>query len=303
MGSKSTDRRRFLYDGALAVGVLTLPAVPFAQQAAGQIAPAQIAPGLGLIASEANGLVFSTPNGAILIDAPPLATGPAEHYESARLLINTNWRPEHTAANEDLGQAGVRMLAHENTRLWMTNDFTVTWEDRRYRPRAAHALPTDTFYTTGQIEAGDEVIEYGHLARAHTDGDIYVFFRRANVLVVSDLLAVDRYPVIDYSTGGWVGGLIEASEAILELADADTLIVPAVGAPQSRTAVEAQLELCHAAREAVGKAFTQARSLEEMLADAPLAGWVEERGDPTLFLQMAYRGSLNHIRDLGLSIV
>src|SRR5690606_23431697 len=193
--------------------------------------------------------------------------------------------------------------AHENTKLWMGNDFTVPWENRRYPPRPAHEWPNSTFYTSGRLEAGGETIEYGHLKRAHTDGDIYVFFRRANVLAVSDLLAVDGYPIVDYATGGWIGGMRDATRALLALADADTIIVPAVGAPQSRRAAEAQLELCEATYRAVGSAFTRAMSLDELLAEEPLAAFVEERGDPRLFLELAYRGAWNHIRNMGLGIV
>src|SRR5690606_28693863 len=99
--------------------------------------------------------------------------------------------------------------------------------------------------------------------------DIYVFFRRANVLAVSDLLAVEGYPIVDYATGGWIGGMREATKALLALADDDTIIVPAVGAPQTRRAAEAQLELCEVTYQAVGEAFTKAFSLEELIAERP----------------------------------
>ena len=52
---------------------------------------------------------------------------------------------------------------------------------------------------------GKEEIQYGHLGQAHTDGDIYVFFPGPNILVTGDLFTVGSYPILDWSTGGWIG--------------------------------------------------------------------------------------------------
>jgi glyoxylase-like metal-dependent hydrolase (beta-lactamase superfamily II) len=292
-------RRSFLRRGLMSAAALSLAGPLRAQPAVRQVAP-----GIRLISGAANGLVFTTGTGTILVDVPaPDFGGAGELYGVSPTLINTNWRPEHTAANDALGLAGARIVAHENTRLWMTNDFTVRWEDRRYEPRAVRALPNDTFYTSCEIETGDETIELGHLDQAHTDGDIYVFFRGANVLAVSDLLAVDDYPVPDYSTGGWIGGFRSASERLLELADDDTLIVPGVGSPQRRSAIAAQLELCDATFMAVSQAYANALSLDELLAAEPLAAFAADRGDPALFVELAYRGAWGHIRELGVGVV
>src|SRR5690606_18615577 len=166
-----------------------------------------------LVRGAANCLVYTHSDATVLVDAPaPGPDGPARFHATARTLFNSNWRPEHTGANAAPADARVRIIAHENTKLWMGNDFTLPWANRRYRPRAPHEWPNATFYTSGRVEAGRETIEYGHLKRAHTDGDIYVFFRRANVLAVSDLLAVEGYPIVDYATGGWIGGMREATK-------------------------------------------------------------------------------------------
>ncbi len=59
---------------------------------------------------------------------------------------------------------------------------------------------------------GREPIEYGYMPQAHTDGDIYVYFPGPNILVAGDVVSVDRYPIVDWSTGGWIGGMIEGAE-------------------------------------------------------------------------------------------
>jgi glyoxylase-like metal-dependent hydrolase (beta-lactamase superfamily II) len=215
------------------------------------------------------------------------------------ILFNTNWRAEHTGANRRMRGAGADVFAHENTKLWLAGDFFVEWEHAHYEPQPPEALPNRTFYTSGKIDFGGTPVEYGYLPRAHTDGDVYVFFPNHNVLAVGDLLAVDSYPILDYSTGGWIGGFRDATAALLELADAQTRIVPAVGAVQTRAALRAQLEMCTAVLERVAEAYRQGKSFQEFIAAKPAAEFDARFGDSERFLALVYRGAWGHVRRLG----
>jgi glyoxylase-like metal-dependent hydrolase (beta-lactamase superfamily II) len=216
-----------------------------------------------------------------------------------RLLFDTNWRPEHTGSNETLGAAGTKIMAHENTKLWLGGDFFVEWENRRYKPRPKAALPTDTFYQSGSLDFRSRRVDYLYLPRAHTDGDVAVLFPDSNVLAASDLLAVDRYPIVDYATGGWIGGLEAATQSLLKVVDARTRIVPAIGPVCGRTQLEAQLTLCKTVRERVADAFRHGMSLKDFIATGPTREFDAERGDPSLFLRLVYKGAWAHVRELG----
>lgn len=245
-------------------------------------------------------------NGALLVDG-----GSAQHSaalidllgqrgaRSIDLLFNTSWRDEHTGSNEALGARGAKIAAHMNTKLWLGGDFDVDWEDRHYSPRPAAALPAMAFYTSGSLDFAGRKVEYRYLARAHTDGDVAVFFPDSNVLAAGALLAVGAYPVPDYATGGWIGGLEAATRALLDATDGSTRIVPAFGAPCSRAELEAQLKLCTAVRERVADAYRHGLSFTEFVATHPTQEFDATRGDPSLFLKLVHKGAWAHLRELG----
>jgi cyclase len=214
-------------------------------------------------------------------------------------LFNTSWRGEHTGANDLFGSRGAQILAHENTKLWLGADFDVDWEARHHEPRARAALPTKTFYVSGSVDFDGRKVEYEHLPRAHTDGDVAVFFPDANVLAAGSLVAGDAYPVVDYATGGWIGGLEAATKALLDATDRATKIVPAFGAPCGRAELEAQLALCTAVRERTAEAYKRGLSFAEFVASKPTAEFDAQRGDPAQFLLLVHKGAWAHIRELG----
>src|SRR5205807_164657 len=89
------------------------------------------------------------------------------------------------------------------------------------------AQPNKTFYDTGKLDSG---VRYGYIPdAAHTDGDLYVYFPKQNVLAVGDVVSGQGWPVVDWVTGGWIGGIVGGLQRLQTLADAETRIVPARG--------------------------------------------------------------------------
>jgi glyoxylase-like metal-dependent hydrolase (beta-lactamase superfamily II) len=50
--------------------------------------------------------------------------------DRVQTLFNTHWHPEHTGSNERLARTGTRIVAHENTRLWLSTRITTPWDNR-----------------------------------------------------------------------------------------------------------------------------------------------------------------------------
>ena len=214
-------------------------------------------------------------------------------------LFNTDWYPEHTGSNLAVAESGGQILAHEFTKQYLSIDRYIEWRNKTYKPLPAKALPTKTFTRAGSMMFGGQMIDYAPLGQAHTDGDIYVFFRDANVLVVGDMMAVGKYPIADYTSGGWLGGLVTASKTLLDLAKPDTRIVPGEGPVQTRADLQAQYDMLSALRDAFVKMMRQGMSADDMLAAGATKAFDAKWGDPTLFVKTSYRSMWLHVRELG----
>jgi len=308
------NRRDFL--GILAAAASLWPsATAFGQQRAATARQPQspiTATRLGehviqLTGAGGNVVVVTGPEGLLLVNgglrerSDDLLKAVAEHGGSHRVqtLFNTDWHPAHTGSNETLGKAGATIVAHENTKQYLGAEFYVDWQNRTYKPLPPHALPNRSFYTSGTMTFGTERIEYGHLGQAHTDGAIYVVLPGSNVLIAGDALAVGRYPIADYTTGGWLGGLIAANKTLLGMANADTRVVPGVGPLQTRADLQAQLDMLAAIMERFPKLMKQGMGPEDIIAAAPTREFDAKWGNPDLFVTTAYRGMWLHVRELG----
>ena len=211
-------------------------------------------------------------------------------------LANTCWRPEQTGGNDAFGAAGAQILAHENTRLWMGTEIVSKWEDKTYPPRAPMARPVKTFYDKLTLGQGDGRIDCGYLLQAHTDGDIYVFFRKANVLVAGSATVGKGWPVIDWSTDGWIGGHARGLETLMALADDKTVIVPAVGPTVAKAELKKQHDICLGLLDKIETIKESGLGKPDVLKARLLADYEAERGDSTEFVTQAYMCIWGHQR-------
>lgn len=260
-----------------------------------------------ILVSGAGGNVVACkgPEGVLLVDggdaahsAALLATVKQALGAPVTVAFNTHWHWDHTGSNETLRRAGVKLIAHENTRLWLTEPVFEEWENRTY-PARPKALPSDTFYTGVQkLAFGGGAVEYGYMPQAHTDGDIYVYFRDANVLVAGDVVSVGRYPIPDSSTGGWTGGLVNATQQILGLVNDQTRIIPGVGPVQSKADVAAEHDMLATLHEDLWQLMRKGMGPQDMIAAGATRKFDERWGNSDLFITTAYRGLYGHVREL-----
>ncbi len=214
--------------------------------------------------------------------------------QPVRTLFNTHWHPEQTGSNLRLGRAGATIIAHENTRLWLTTDVTRPWEDRTFRPLPKEALPNKTFYDREALTMDGERVEYGYLLQAHTDGDIYVFFPKSNVLAIGDVISGKGWPFVDWWTGGWINGIVSGLDTLLKVANDHTKVVAGQGPVLTKADLEAQHAMFGNISQRLRASMFGGKNVEDVLAARPTKEYDERMGDPKDFLRLAFESMWGH---------
>lgn len=212
----------------------------------------------------------------------------------ATLLINTHWHPEQTGLNTFLGNNGATIFAHENTRQWLTTPINRPWENSTFEPLPESAQPKETFYHYGELNHGGTTVQYGYLRQAHTDGDMYVYFPEENVLHGGGVISNEGWPLMDWWTGGWIGGLANSLEVLLEIVNEETVIVPANGPLMSQSDLLAMRDMYATIFQRISGGFRAANSVEDTLSDEPTAEFDDQYGDPEGFIRRSHESLIPH---------
>lgn len=203
-----------------------------------------------------------------------------------RTLFNTHWHPEQTGSNAALGMAGATIIAHENTRLWLQQNITWPWNHQQFKKFPKIAQPNKTFYDKGTLDSG---IRYGYISdAAHTDGDLYVYFPQQNVLAVGDAAYGQGWPVVDWWTGGWIGGIVGGLQRIQTVANKDTKIVPAQGPLLSFADIAAQLDMYGNIYDRLNQMLNKGRGPSEGVEAKPAKEYEAKMGNSDEFIRRSF---------------
>jgi glyoxylase-like metal-dependent hydrolase (beta-lactamase superfamily II) len=225
----------------------------------------------------------------ILEAANGLSRDPIKH------LINTHWHFDHADGNAWLNAEGAAILAHENTQRHLMSAQRVEDWDFNFTPSALAAIPTEIFATEKTLTLNGSTLHLKHYEPAHTDSDISVTFREADIVHVGDTFWNGIYPFIDYSTGGSIEGMINATKANLAAVTDSTIVIPGHGKPVSnRAELSTFRDMLVAIRDNVARLKQEGRSLDETIAAKPTAAFDAKWGQfvitPALFTLLVYRG-------------
>jgi glyoxylase-like metal-dependent hydrolase (beta-lactamase superfamily II) len=296
--------RRFLLQGAMSVSSLALLGHWSTARAQTAMTTQALNPNLALIAGNGgNILVRKAGNGELLAVDGGLRANASSLLDSVRgtlgsdritTLINTHWHHEHIGLNEALAARGIRIFAHENTRQWLSTRIERPWESVAFEPLPANAQPNETFYHYGSLQHGDVPVEYGYLRQAHTDGDMYVFLPQDNVLHAGGIISSDGWPLMDWWTGGWIGGLVDGIETLLSVANETTVIVPATGAVMTKADLTVLRDMYAELFEAVRSSFMAANTVEETVALKPAAAYEPRFGSADMFIELSQWSLIPH---------
>jgi glyoxylase-like metal-dependent hydrolase (beta-lactamase superfamily II) len=207
-------------------------------------------------------------------------------------VLNTHWHGDHTGGNENLGEMGALIVAHDNVRTRMSTEQFMKAFNRTIAPSPKAALPVVTFNDTVTFHLNDETIHAFHVPPAHTDGDSVIFFKNANVVHAGDLFFRARFPFIDLSAGGSFSGMIAASERLLELVDDETKIIPGHGDLATKSDLQEYRDMLVLVKERVAPLIAAGKTEAEVVAAKPLAdspSWGEGFVNADRFLSIVYQ--------------
>src|SRR5262245_4034819 len=134
-------------------------------------------------------------DGVVLVDAGSAANAPAVvaaikriSPKPIRYIIDTGPDTDHVGGNEALSKAGEKLFADSRQAGGVAEKLApiIAAEDV-LQPMTAAALggrPTEVFhYSSKYIYVNGEAIEILRQPAAHTDSDVFAFFRRSDVVV------------------------------------------------------------------------------------------------------------------------
>ena len=255
-------------------------------------------------------------SGSTEMAAPLLDAIKAISPRPIRVLINTSADLDHVGGNAIVGGAGVGLspdpfgdgnhatvLAHENVLRRLSGLGTNGTES----PFPTKMLPNDTFTSRYRsMYVNDDAVQVIRQTGAHSDSDVMVLFRKADVIATGDVLDLRQFPVIDVAKGGTIQGEIDALNRLLTefivpnmplvLKSGRTLVVPGHGYVSDYGEVVEYRDMVTVIRDTIQELIGKGLTLEQVKAANPTKGYRGRYGADTgqwttdLFVEAVFVG-------------
>lgn len=215
-----------------------------------------------------------------------------------KILVNTHFHFDHTDGNLAMHQAGATIVAQENTRTRLSTPYAMAMFGHTFPASPEGALPMLTFADGTTLYMNGEEIDVIGVKPAHTDSDVFLHFKKSNVVHTGDLLFNGFYPLIDYSAQGHIEGMIAAVDRILPHTNGETVIIPGHGAVGTAADLKASRDMLSTVRERVERLISTGKTNEEIAAAKPTsdldARWGSGFMKPDVFVTMVAEGIREH---------
>jgi len=250
-----------------------------------KIETTEVAPGIYMLMGRGGnvGLTVGTDGAAIIDDqfadmAPKIRAAVAMLSDQpVSFLVNTHLHGDHTGGNDAFGKAGATIIAHENVRKRLGTPQVNPSTNAPIAARAREALPVVTFAHSATLHFNDDDLEFTHLPNAHTETDIVIRFRKANVLHMGDCFT-GGFPFIDGNTGGTLDGLIRGHASVLATVDDNTKIIRGHGPLGNKAELQAYHDMLVVIRDRVAKLVKAGKSQDDVVAARPTKEFEEKYG-------------------------
>lgn len=221
---------------------------------------------------------FKGEDGTFLIDDQfaPLTEKIVEAIKSVggdypKFLINTHYHGDHTGGNEKLGQKGTLIFSHDNVRERLKTGSFIKAFNMKKAAISEKGLPVVTFSEDIIFHLNGDTIRAIHVPYAHTDGDSFIYFEKANVIHAGDFFFNGFYPFIDVNHGGTLKGMIRAVDKVLSMADDNTKIIAGHGPLGDKRQLANYRQMLSTAFDRLRKLKAAGKSAGEAVAIKPLS--------------------------------
>ncbi len=218
------------------------------------------------------------------------------------VLIDTHWHFDHSGGNPVFAGKGAKIFATPNTRKRLGTDQYNEAFKMKSPALPPEALPVLTFDEAHLHHNGEEI----HLLAvppAHTDGDLIIHFKNADVIHCGDLVSNGFYPNIDASSRGWLGGMISGAQRILEMAGPKTKIIPGHGPLGTVNDLRAYHAMMMAVYDQITPLIEARKTVEDDIRARPTKGldavWAKGVLNGPQFTRLAYGGTVKHREEAG----
>ena len=191
--------------------------------------------------------------------------------EFPKFLINTHYHGDHTGGNEHLGRGGTLIFSHDNVRERLSTGSFIKAFDMKREAVSRAGLPVVTFSEDIRFHLNGDTIRVIHVPHAHTDGDSFIYFEKANLIHAGDIFFNGFYPFIDVTHGGSLKGMIDAVNTVMALADDDTKIIAGHGPLGDKAQLAQYRQMLGVAYERLRKLKAEGKTAQEAAAANPLA--------------------------------
>lgn len=154
-----------------------------------------------------------------------------------------------------------------------------------------------------ELHVGDETLHLISVPPAHTDGDLIVHFRSADVIHTGDLFSNGFYPNIDASSGGWLGGMIVGCDRVIKLARSTTKIIPGHGPVATLDDLLSFRKMLGAVYDRISPMVDAGKTVNEVIVARPTQPFDAAFGkgffNGHIFARIVYGGLVKHREEKG----
>jgi cyclase len=290
-------RRDFVTASSLAVIGSALRGVPsYAGQAPPPAVPefANIRRNIGTFTARGGTIGWLvSPDAVVVVDSQFADTAPLlleglkpRTSRKIDILINTHHHGDHTGGNKVMRPAVVKIVSHANVPGLQRKaaEANKTLDNQ--------AFADTTFDKEWKQDVGSEIVSAKYYGAAHTGGDVAIFFERANIVHMGDLMSHVRNPRADRPAGASVRNWITVLESVVKDHGNDTIYVfghskPGEAVTGSRQDLMNLRNYLTAMIDFVQKGISAGRSRDEIIKAQAIPGF-ESWADTPVALPAAY---------------